>query len=157
MPGVLPNEAQIYQYRDNLDKELSKIKLLDEVMNCDQINCFDKSHLHQIDDFGVEILKCCLSASNTSNSCLRKKKAIPKWNEVAKPANETAPFWHSIRRSARVIYHKLFKELKAKQTVNGSKTMAQAFHSNNNCDFCRESKKFKPNKKMILDTMDGIQ
>ncbi len=54
------NEAQINQYRSDLDKELSKIKLLDEVMNCDQINCFDESHLHQIDDFGEEILKCCL-------------------------------------------------------------------------------------------------
>ncbi len=46
------NEAQIEQYRDNLDTQFSNIKLPDEVMNCDQINCFDKSNLHQIDDFG---------------------------------------------------------------------------------------------------------
>ncbi len=55
------------------------------------------------------------------------------------------------------VYHKLVKELKAKQTINSSEKMAQAFLSNNNRDFWREAKKLKPSKKMISDTMDGIQ
>ncbi len=63
----------------------------------------------------------------------------------------------NIRRRTRAIYLKLVKVLKAKQTVNSSDKMAQAFLSNNNCDFWREVKIYKPSKKMIPDTMDGIQ
>ncbi len=117
---VCTNEAQIDQYRDDLDKELSKIKVPDEVMNCHQINCFDESHFHQIDEFGEEILKCLESKKCISR--VRKKKTIPKWNEVAKPAKEKTLFWHNIwlscgrpnvgvvcniRRRTRAIYHKL--------------------------------------------------
>ncbi len=48
-------ESQIYQYKDNLDSELFNIRLPGEVLNCDHINCFDESDLHQINDFGEEI------------------------------------------------------------------------------------------------------
>ncbi len=61
----------------------------------------------------------------------------------------------NVRRRTRTIYHKLVNELKAKQTINSSEKMAQAFL--NNRDFWREAKKFMPSKKMIPDTMDGIQ
>ncbi len=53
---------------------LSKIKLPDEVMNCDQINCFDESHLYQNDHFGEETLKCFLLESNKCILHVRNKK-----------------------------------------------------------------------------------
>ncbi len=59
MPGVVPMKLRY------TNAEMIWIKLPDEVMNCDQINGFNESHLHQVDDFGEEIFKCCLSACNT--------------------------------------------------------------------------------------------
>ena len=121
------NEEQIRHYRDNLDIQLGSINVSLEFINYDSNNCSDLSHMQQIDTLGEEILKCCILASDKCIPQFKKNKIIPKWNEVAKPAKETALFWHSIwlsygkpvngvvcniRRRTRAIYHRVVKELK---------------------------------------------
>jgi hypothetical protein len=164
------NKEQIRHY--NPDIQLGSINVPLELINCDSKNCSDLSHMQQIDTLCEEILNCCILASDKCIPQVKKKKIIPKWNEVAKPARETALFWHSIwlicgkpmngvvcniRRRTRDIYHRAVKELKINQTVNTSEKMAQAILKDNNSDFWRETKKFKCNKKMTPDTMDGVQ
>ena len=165
-------EEHIRQYQCNINRKLENIKISENVINCFDNNCSDESHLKSLDNLCEDILKSCFLASDECIPCVKLKKGIPKWNEVARPAKETALFWHSIwlscgrpntgfvcniRRTTRATYHRLVKDLKRNEMVNRSEKMAQSILSNNNRDFWRENKKFKRSKKIIPNTMDGVQ
>ena len=166
------SDIQINQYQSNLDKELEHVSAPKSVLECKDKNCTNTAHNQLIDTFGDELIQSCMSASQTAIPKVKQKKGIPKWNELGKPAHETAMFWHSIwlscgkpttgdvykiRQRTRAQYHRVVKDLKRQDITNRSEKMARSLLIDDNRNFWKESKKFKPRRKVIPDTIDGIR
>ena len=166
------NKEHIEQYQRNLDKEIKKIVIPDELLKCDKINCDEESHKYLIDTLADDIIQSCLCASKFAIPERKSKNGVPKWNDLAKPAYDDAMFWHSIwlscqrpnkgivfeiRRKTRAKYHKIVKDLKKNDSIHRCEKMAEAILCNSTRDFWAEAKRFKPNKRGLPDTIDGIR
>ncbi len=164
------NAIHIASYRETVQRYIKEIHIDDEFRTCVQKGCNYARHLKHIDELCEAIITSCVKACEESIPCVKKKKGIPKWNEVAQPYRDTALFWHSIwvscrkpnkgvvfeiRRKTRAEYHMVVKKLKRDEKVNRCERMAEAVLQNNSRNFWQEAKKMNGNVKRVPDTMDN--
>ena len=124
------SNTNIDDYRNELDRLLPHIDLLNEALNCKSYKC--TSHTDYIQSLYKDIIKCCHDASekylpHTSPRNDKDKKIIPGWNEHVKEHAERAKLWHhiwkekgcptqgdiaAIRRNTRLKYHYAIRHVK---------------------------------------------
>jgi hypothetical protein len=163
--------VDIDMYKANLDVELDKINIPNEVVQCNDIFC--KKHSCEIDKLYIDIINCCINASKplsctTNNNSNKLTKA--GWNDVCKEKKQIALFWHSIwksagspsngylaniRRSTRAVYHRSVKILKKDQDKLRSEKLASALVSDPSRNFWNEVKKFRGKSTCIPHNING--
>ena len=101
-------------------------------------------------------------AKHTAGGC--QKKVLPVWNDIVKPLNDQAMFWHSVwnsngcppngelfevRKVARSSYHSAVKSVTKNADKHMSEKLAEVFIENNTRDFWKEVQKIKGSKRRL--------
>ena len=161
-------------YTNIVDEKLRTTHIPDCV-NCRNIHCKDISHVHDIDEYAMEILKI---VDDNIKAIVRKKtnkttkiKIVPGWNDEVKPFQEDAMFWHAIWESAgkplnnqlhhimkrtRNIYHYQIRKCKRTAEMIKKNKLLDAC-VNGNGDIFDELRKMRKVKCTVPQVMDGCK
>ena len=165
-------ECHINQYKNILDEYLRNIDLSQELIVCNEKGCNDQNHLYMIDVIAEKVIESCIRAADMAIPHVKGKQGIPKWNEQAKPALDTAMFWHNmwiecdkpnqgvvheLRKKTRKDYHMVVKGLKKDENLNRSEKMAEAILNSDTRRFWDEARKMNPKSNKLPHTMDGVK
>ena len=87
------------KYKSVLNKELNKISVPYEALNCKQFNC--NEHCTEINEFTNQVVGSCISAGYSSfpvtennKPCSKKKNIKAGWNDFCRDKKEIALHWH---------------------------------------------------------------
>ena len=167
------SNANIDDYRNELDRLLPHNNLLNEALSCKNYKC--TSHTDYIQSLYKEIIKCCHDASekylpHTSLHNDKSNKIIPGWNEHVKEHAERAKLWHhiwkekscptqgdiaAIRRKTRLKYHYAIRYVKKEQIRMRNISMGNAVANNNDRELWKEVKKIYGTNNKLPNAMDG--
>ena len=165
------NNANITVYNNVLQQYLKHFDDHYEVLQCDDSDCKQASHLKDISDMCSEITECCIRAGNYSLPKCKKSKGIPYWNETIKPLKDDNLFWgkmwkdcgmpshgvvHDTYKRVKRNYHYKIREFKSKDTLLRRSKMANAMSKDNSRLFWKELNKMAPTKRHSPSHIDGI-
>ena len=168
-----PEEDKI-KFVSLLEDFLSKVKIDESLIRCEDAHCKEESHHHACDDLLLGILK---QIDKLSIQCLtpkpshRKKKENPIafWSEI-EPFKKDAQFWHSIWISAgrplntelhrimkrtRNVYHlQIRKCKKAAETLKRNALLDSCI--NGKGDIFTEIRKMRKAPAAVVNSVDGV-
>ena len=148
-------QSDILNYQYILDEYLNTSANKYDIFHCNDFECTNRKHKHEIQSLYTSIVESCLSAGNvtfTNKTSETKKQGqkVPGWSVFVKGPKEKALFWHSIwkangcpnagllasiRRSTRAEYHRAIKYVKQQKEAIRANNMADSLLHNNSGQF----------------------
>ena len=115
------SEDQKLEFNDHIFRHFINLHIPDSILNCSDVNCKDKKHIEDIDNYLMTMLNSIMESGYDTipqiipknNKKNKHKKNTPGWKEFVEPFQDKAHFWHSIRKSAgkplNTELHKIMK------------------------------------------------
>jgi len=168
------NDADLFNYRSALSRNLAGLNLQTEVLTCHDIECDDYYHFHALADYVKGITDACINACNSSIPCTTVRQQGGRsagWSEYVQPLREKSLFWHHLwienrkphsgviadcMRRSRAAYHYAIRAVKKDEDNIRCERIVNANEKNDNCNFWSEVKKIRASRPAKCRTVDGI-
>jgi hypothetical protein len=141
-----------------------------DCLRCVDYACRDHTHLAQMDGLCKQLTDACLKAADMTLPKVKRKKAMPMWNESVKPLRDDAKFWGGvwkecgrptsgivldIYKQCRRKYHYAVRALKKAEQQTRMNCLAEAMARSNTRDLWTEVKKIRGHSNVSPPNIDG--
>ena len=91
------HKDDILKYKELCDRAIEEIGLPRSMLQCDDLNCMESTHLDEINDLCTDLINITLeSGSKCFPKCKPAGKRLAGWNNCIKPLRGDVLFWHGI-------------------------------------------------------------
>ena len=165
------NEGNIVNYKKVLSCKLSKLNMKNDVFTCKDTQC--TYHSNEIRKIYSDIVKACLEAGDECIPKTKKnnKNIVPGWNNHVKHVKDEALYWHrewklagrphngqlaEMRRTSRLKYHRVIKNVKKQNLEIRMENMASAIAGKNHRQLWSEVRKIKGRDNFTSTCIDNV-
>lgn len=169
------SDGEIYNYKRDLQHNLSHINSEDPCLHCRNLHCNDITHLERLDSYALDIMEAISQSvdNNIPFSMSRPdfRPPVPGWTQFVKPFKEDAAFWFSVWKSAgkpencvlhdimkrtRNKYHYAIRKIRKHEKLIRKESFLDDCLSGKINDICSKLRLSRKNKTSPASTVDGV-
>jgi hypothetical protein len=164
----------ILQYSNNTEMLLSQMRIDNDTLSCNNVNCTNDDHVEGLDKMYTEMTSLLLNASanmrkSNSNNC-SNIKIVPGWNEYCAEAHaqarESFLLWvangkprygvmYNMMSTTRAHFKRCLRWCKKNESKARADSLAKKFMNKDAKSVWREIKKINTGCHVISDTVNG--